>query len=781
MSQHSVRFNEDKRYAVYDRDGYKCAYCGVSGDSKTGGGLSLDHIDARASGGAGQGTKHSEATNLITACLACNSAKQDKTPREWNAYVKARGMKVDWKLVRRQAGKPIDVKKGAELAKQAKDARKSAAGKPAGPGVKHDPSNGQFTSGMAALEPRPRQAKFREGSLAALAMDPGGAGVIAGVHRGVQPQPAAFGMFDCPPPVEFVPEEVEDGVAVLAVSGPLEHHASWLWTSYESLVAQVARALAHADVRAVVLKIDSPGGVAAGMGEAHKALRKLAKTTGKPIYAFADEMACSAAYHLASACSEVWTSEAGVLGSVGVILCTIDESAAFAKQGVAIRYVVTGARKADLHPGQAVTDDVLDVAQAKVDYLGGLFFAAVGKARAMSPAAVEALQAAVFHGPGAVKAGLSDGVASWDKFFSYVKDSVRATIFNVGATAQKSASATTPKAAKMKLIQAKAALAAARKAYKAAAAAFEANPTDSKARKAFEASVAAKASAKIAVEAAQPDAKMHTVTKTSKHVTKEESDSEEESVPSTEKSSAESSEESSGSSSADSSATSTDVHSEEEEEESADAKMAGKGKAKGKTKGKAEEEEEESTAKAWAAAHKAYKASSEGIDAYAIHGPKKFLAAVLKATGQTTVAGALGALAALPKRAKADAKIAADVDKLKAAAAGEKVNAIVDAAKIEGKAPSKAMRASLREMGAKMGPAYLKGHVATLPAVIRTTKVGAFVPREGTDGAALGVGGDDEAKMLAQLTAGMAPDKAKAFEADYRKRLAASTPTAPKH
>lgn len=554
-------------------------------------------------------------------------------------------------------------------------------------------------------EPRPTRAIFRDDhARATLALDPGGLGVLAALRRGVQPQPGAFGFFDCPPPVVFVPEEVVDGVAVLAVSGPLEHHQHFLWTSYESLVAQVERALTHGDTRALILKIDSPGGVAAGMGEAHKALRRLSKATGIPIYAYADEMACSAAYHLASACTEVWTSESGVLGSVGVILCTVDETKALEKAGVAVRYVVTGARKADMHPGQPVTDDVIDVAQAKVDYLGGLFFAAVGKARKMAPAKVEALQAAVFHGPDAMKAGLADGVAGWDAFFRYVKDSVRA----IGSATKTAGRATAPAArtspgkakAMATLLQAQQKLAKARAEHKAATEALDAAPGDKALRKAWALTLNAKSTAKASV-----DAKMSKVTKTSKHVTMEESDSEEEeSVPSTEKSSAASS------SAASSEMSSKESEEEEEEEERGSA-------AEEEERGESEEEEEK--AKAWGLAHKAYKAATKGRDAYAIHGPKRLLAAVFKATGKRTVAEAMGVLAGLPVRRAADAKIVARVGKIEADGRKAKIDAIVAEAKTAGRAgaTSKDGRASLRALGMAQGPKFLRAHVETLPVV----------------------------------------------------------------
>lgn len=286
----------------------------------------------------------------------------------------------------------------------------------------------------AAPERRPFRATATAGE--ALALDPGGGGLIASAIRGKQPGPQAFGFqAERPRAIRFVPEayrtswgdeipsSIDEGVAVLSICGPLEKDG-WWWCSYEAIAREVGAALKHPEVRAVALKIDSPGGVAAGMGETHKALRRLQKETGKPLYAFADEMACSAAYHLGSACKEVWTTEAGHVGSVGVILCTIDETAALEKAGLSVRYVVSGARKADLHPGQPVTDEVLEIAQAKVDKLAGQFFRAVARARGMTPEAVQALQAAVFIGDDAVSAGLADGVSSWPAFLDLVKGAV---------------------------------------------------------------------------------------------------------------------------------------------------------------------------------------------------------------------------------------------------------------------------------------------------------------------------------------------------------------------
>lgn len=60
------------RYAVFERDGFVCTYCGTTDAT-----FHLDHIFPWSKGGP-----HSE-DNLTVACAACNFSKRDKTLEEW--------------------------------------------------------------------------------------------------------------------------------------------------------------------------------------------------------------------------------------------------------------------------------------------------------------------------------------------------------------------------------------------------------------------------------------------------------------------------------------------------------------------------------------------------------------------------------------------------------------------------------------------------------------------------------------------------------------------------
>lgn len=76
-----------KRQAIYLRDGGCCVYCGRG--IVDGAALSLDHVLACELGGS------NEATNLVTACISCNSSKQDLTTREWFSILRDRGVDTD--------------------------------------------------------------------------------------------------------------------------------------------------------------------------------------------------------------------------------------------------------------------------------------------------------------------------------------------------------------------------------------------------------------------------------------------------------------------------------------------------------------------------------------------------------------------------------------------------------------------------------------------------------------------------------------------------------------
>lgn len=105
------------RLAIYHRDGFCCAYCGARAEDGTT--LTLDHVLACELGG------DNAPSNLVTACLSCNSAKQDRTTREWFAYLRDQGVDTSEiaARVRRLVRRALDRAEGRRLVADRRAAR----------------------------------------------------------------------------------------------------------------------------------------------------------------------------------------------------------------------------------------------------------------------------------------------------------------------------------------------------------------------------------------------------------------------------------------------------------------------------------------------------------------------------------------------------------------------------------------------------------------------------------------------------------------------------------
>ena len=89
-------------------------------------------------------------------------------------------------------------------------------------------------------------------------------------------------------------------------------------TSVEILATDLRTAATDPAIDQIVLEIDSPGGEATGIAELAGQIREISDTT-KPVIAYVDGMAASAAYWLAAAATEIVTSPTAMLGSIGVV------------------------------------------------------------------------------------------------------------------------------------------------------------------------------------------------------------------------------------------------------------------------------------------------------------------------------------------------------------------------------------------------------------------------------------------------------------------------------
>lgn len=215
-----------------------------------------------------------------------------------------------------------------------------------------------------------------------------------------------------------------DGVATVRIEGALAQKAWSCWMfggdGYDAIESRVSAALNDPRSRSLVLRVDSPGGEVAGCGVCADAIRAASAASGKPVVAYVDELAASAAYWLASAADKIVTPASGMLGSIGVIATRIEDTEGSA--GRKVHFIISGARKADGHPEIPLGEEELAATQAKIDALADVFAGAVAERRGLTPAQVRGLEADVFVGADAVSRGLADRVGNLSSAVAYARE-----------------------------------------------------------------------------------------------------------------------------------------------------------------------------------------------------------------------------------------------------------------------------------------------------------------------------------------------------------------------
>lgn len=213
-----------------------------------------------------------------------------------------------------------------------------------------------------------------------------------------------------------------DGVAVLSVDGPIFRKANLFTevsgaTSIDILARDFRAAMADPDVAGIVLNIDSPGGTIAGV---HEFAEMVYAARGvKPVVAYVDGTAASAAYWIASACDKVVADATAVVGSIGVVQAVPNPNA----EENAATIEIVSSQSPDKRP-DVTTKGGRAVVQAHVDSLADVFIGDVARNRGVTSKQVVSQfgRGGVMVGAEAQAAGLVDQVASFDSTLAMVRD-----------------------------------------------------------------------------------------------------------------------------------------------------------------------------------------------------------------------------------------------------------------------------------------------------------------------------------------------------------------------
>jgi protease-4 len=198
-------------------------------------------------------------------------------------------------------------------------------------------------------------------------------------------------------------------VAVLPVEGEIFEARDFL--------DQLHRYADASSVKAIVIRLNTPGGAVVPSQEMYEEIRKVKSRTHKPIVASLDSVAASGGFYVASACDEIVSNPGSVTGSIGVILqwMNVKDLVAWAK--LKPETIYSGTMKDAGDPMKDLTDAERAYLQRMTDQLHAQFIRAVAEGRKgkMSEADVARIaDGRVFVGEEALQLKLVDQIGNLD-------------------------------------------------------------------------------------------------------------------------------------------------------------------------------------------------------------------------------------------------------------------------------------------------------------------------------------------------------------------------------
>lgn len=176
----------------------------------------------------------------------------------------------------------------------------------------------------------------------------------------------------------------------------------------DTFAALIRAARENEQVKALVLRIDSPGG-SAWASELIRRELELTRKAGKPVIASMSSVAASGGYWIAAGADEIWAAPATLTGSIGVFAMFPEFSEPLKRLGIGVDGVATAPLAGALDPRRPLSPAAAEAMQLGIEHGYRRFLDVVGQARSLSAAEVDAVaRGRVWLGKAALELGLVD-------------------------------------------------------------------------------------------------------------------------------------------------------------------------------------------------------------------------------------------------------------------------------------------------------------------------------------------------------------------------------------
>ena len=182
----------------------------------------------------------------------------------------------------------------------------------------------------------------------------------------------------------------------------------------DSTARLIRQARLDKNIKAIVLRVDSPGGSVNASEEIYRELVAM-RSAGKPVIVSMSTLAASGGYYISAPADEIWASPATLTGSIGIfaVIPTIDKT--LGKIGVTVDGVGTTPLAGQLRIDRPMSDDSRALLQSQIGRGYDEFLQRVSSGRKKTREEIDAIaQGRVWAGTDAKRLGLVDQLGSFD-------------------------------------------------------------------------------------------------------------------------------------------------------------------------------------------------------------------------------------------------------------------------------------------------------------------------------------------------------------------------------
>ncbi len=200
------------------------------------------------------------------------------------------------------------------------------------------------------------------------------------------------------PDIDF---STEDRIALIRIEGVI--------VDSQATVGEIKRFSENPSVKAIVLRIDTPGGGVVPSQEIYDAVKRVRNKTNKAVIASMGSVAASGGYYIAAATDRIVANPGTLTGSIGVIMETANLEGLLKKIGVEGVIIKSGKYKDVGSPLRKMSAEERGLLQAVMDDVHKQFIEAVAEGRSMELRAAQVLaDGRIFTGRQAKEAKLVD-------------------------------------------------------------------------------------------------------------------------------------------------------------------------------------------------------------------------------------------------------------------------------------------------------------------------------------------------------------------------------------